>query len=107
MAQHLSGQARRSRSGRERDRFGRAVVLASGIPEPLIQVPERLTQVTLIVVASQQSLLRESFRDLARGPLVEAASPDRTLKDRQDPDQNRGVAVLHPISAPKQPDRSS
>jgi hypothetical protein len=87
-------------SGREQDRFRRAVVLASGIPKPLIQVPERLTQVTLIVVASQQALLRESFRDFARSLLVEAASPDCTLQDRQDPDQHLGVAVLPAVPRP-------
>ena len=59
---HLSGQAPAvACSGRERDRFWWAIVLASGIPEPLIQVPERLTQVTLIVVGSSMATLDASL----------------------------------------------
>lgn len=82
-------------SWRERDRRWRAVVLASGITEPLIHLADRLTQVTTIVVGSQQALLHRSLRNHACGPRVEAAAPDRTLEDRQNPDQDLGIAVLH------------
>jgi len=51
----------------------------------------------LIVIGSQQALLHESIRYLARGPLIEAAVPDRTLKDRQNSDQDLGVPVLHRV----------
>lgn len=84
-------------SWRERDRRWWAVVLTSGIAEPLVHVVDRLTQVTLTVVRTQQALLHKSFRDFDGGSLVEVAGPNRTLKDRQNPDQHVGIAVLHRV----------
>jgi hypothetical protein len=64
---HLSGC-----SGRDRRR--QAVVLGSGITEPLIHVADSLTQLTLIVIGSQQTILHKSLRDLGGGPRIKAAA---------------------------------
>lgn len=49
-------------SWREPGRRWWAVVFASGITEPLIHITDRLTQVTQIVVGSQQALLHKTLR---------------------------------------------
>jgi hypothetical protein len=77
----------------ERDWRRHPVVLASGITEPLIHVADRLTQLTLIVIGGQQTLLHKSLSDLADGLRVKAAAPDRTLKNRQNPDQDPASAL--------------
>jgi len=74
-----------------------AVVLPDRVTEPLIQVVERLMHLIPIVISSEQALLQQSFRDLARSPLVEAAAPDHTVKDRQNPDQDLRVAALQRV----------
>jgi len=65
--------------------------------EPLVHVIDRLTQVTPTVIGSQQALLYKSFRDFGGGLLVEVAGPDRTLKDRQNPNQDVRIAALHRV----------
>ncbi len=84
-------------SWRERDRRWWAVVLTDGVTEPLVHVIDRLTQATLIVISSQQALLNKPFGDFTGGLLAEVAGPDRTFKDRQDPDQDPGIALLHRV----------
>jgi len=59
--------------------IGGGIILARGIAEPLTRVVDRLTQVMLIMVGSEQALLHESLRDLARDLLVEAAATDCAL----------------------------
>src|SRR5262245_44956391 len=49
---------------------------------------DRLTQATLIVTSGEQALLHKPFGDITGGLLGEVAGPDRTLEDRQDPDQD-------------------
>ena len=60
----------------------------------MVHVPDRLTQVALVVVSVQQALLDKPFGDFAHGPLIELSGPDRPLQDRQDPDQDVGVTML-------------
>src|SRR5262249_8684538 len=74
-----------------------AVVLPDRVTKPLIQVIEYLMHVLSIVISSKQALPHEAFRDPARRPLVEAAAPDHTIKDRQNPDQDLDVPALHRV----------
>src|SRR5262249_54454220 len=74
-----------------------AVVLPDRVTKPLIQVIEYLMHVLSIVISSKQALPHEAFRDPARHPLVEAAAPDHTIKDRQNPDQDLDVPALHRV----------
>jgi hypothetical protein len=72
-------------------------MVTSGISDSLIQIPDRLTQLTIIVAEIQQALPHKLLRDLAPGPPFEAAAPDCPLENRQNPDQDLGIAALHRV----------
>jgi hypothetical protein len=64
------------------------------LADPLVHVVDRLTQIMLVTVSTQQALLHKPFGDFARGPFIELAGPDHPLQDRQEPGQDVCITVL-------------